>query len=377
MNTVSKIQLPKAVNINKRSRDVHFFTRANRAKVQSVDPKLFNISWNIDMPVGTRILGQPADFGGCGSYRIIYPLLNLIRQQGLQGLISNKKYNSYEIARLKPDTVIFQRQIYDHSIQYVKQVTNINQCFTIMEIDDLLDCIQEKNMSRLDFTDKHVQNLYSILRVVDRLVCSTDFIANEYRKYANEVIVAPNTLERSKWCNLAPQRATTKKPRVGWTGGFSHVGDLEVLIDVVKELHNEVDFIFHGYMHPDIEPYAREFHPAVDLPSYPAKLASLNLDIALAPLECNKFNLGKSHLKVLEYGILGYPVISTEIDTYKGFPVTYIKNNDPKLWVAAIREHINDMDETRKRGDILKKHISDNWMLEDHLADWLNAWTPS
>ena len=103
---------------------------------------------------------------------------------------------------------------------------------------------------------------------------------------------------------------------------------------------------------------------------------NLALDLAIAPLEINAFNEAKSNLKLLEYGILGYPVICTDILPYQGdFPVTRVPNK-PDRWIKAIREHIHDLDESRKRGAALREHVLANWMLEDHLDEWAKAWLP-
>ena len=64
----------------------------------------------------------------------------------------------------------------------------------------------------------------------------------------------------------------------------------------------------------------------------PEALASLNLDLALAPLESNSFNEAKSHLKLIEYGILGFPVICSDVTAYRGdFPVTRLANSPKAL----------------------------------------------
>jgi hypothetical protein len=43
--------------------------------------------------------------------------------------------------------------------------------------------------------------------------------------------------------------------------------------------------------------------------------------------------------------------------------------------VAAIREAIADRDELARRGDQLRDHIRQHYILEDHLDTWLEAWT--
>jgi hypothetical protein len=106
------------------------------------------------------------------------------------------------------------------------------------------------------------------------------------------------------------------------------------------------------------------------------KLASLDLDLAVAPLEDVPFNHAKSHLRLLEYGVLGYPVVCTDLTPYRGaYPVTRVPNRF-KDWVEAIRSHVADRDELARRGDALREHIHANWILEDHLDVWERAWLP-
>ena len=54
----------------------------------------------------------------------------------------------------------------------------------------------------------------------------------------------------------------------------------------------------------EIRPLLVEYHPFTQFADYPAGLAALNLDIAVAPLAQLPFNQGKSNLRLLEYGIV-------------------------------------------------------------------------
>jgi hypothetical protein len=124
----------------------------------------------------------------------------------------------------------------------------------------------------------------------------------------------------------------------------------------------------------ELQAFVREFHPGVPFDQYPAKLASLNLDLALAPLEHNKFNEAKSNLRLLEYGIMGWPVVSTDIYPYQNAPVHHVSNN-ARAWIAAIRERVNDLDAAENEGDRLRRWVMQEWILEDHLECWLEALT--
>ena len=106
------------------------------------------------------------------------------------------------------------------------------------------------------------------------------------------------------------------------------------------------------------------------------RLAGLGLDIAIAPLETNAFNAAKSNLRILEYGILGWPVVCTDIEPYRGAPVRCVKNKAGE-WIAAIREHLHEPDAARQAGANLRSWVLDHWMLEDHLDEWTAALTDS
>ncbi|QDX97168.1 hypothetical protein EGD00_08830 [Pectobacterium carotovorum subsp. carotovorum] len=149
---------------------------------------------------------------------------------------------------------------------------------------------------------------------------------------------------------------------------------MAILRSVVKALEDDVEWVFMG-MKP--EGVKCEFHAGVPIEYYPQKTASLNLDLALVPLEYNLFNECKSNLRLMELGACGVPVICTDIEPYRcGLPVTRVDNRF-KDWMDAIRMHISDMDATARMGDQLKDAVYKDWMLEgDGLTDWLQAWLP-
>ncbi|MBK8533723.1 MAG: hypothetical protein IPL59_00575 [Candidatus Competibacteraceae bacterium] len=61
-----------------------------------------------------------------------------------------------------------------------------------------------------------------------------------------------------------------------------------------------------------------EVHPGTPFDAlHPAALAALDLDPAVAPLEHHRFNRAKSNLRLLEYGVLGWPVVCTDILPYQ------------------------------------------------------------
>jgi hypothetical protein len=253
-----------------------------------------------------------------------------------------------------------------------------SKALKIFEVDDLITNIPVLSSRKKHFVvqkDLH-RRFRKCVEMCDRFIVSTDFLAQEYKGYIDDIRVVQNYIERARWGELKPLRLQRKKARVGWAGGSTHDGDLMIIIDMVKATAKEVDWVFMGMCPDEIRPYIVEFHQGVQLDDYPAKLASLNLDLAVAPLEDVPFNHAKSHLRLLEYGVLGYPVICTDITPYRGdYPVTRVPNRF-KDWVDAIRSHVADRDELARRGDVLRDYINANWILEDNLDVWAQAWLP-
>jgi hypothetical protein len=283
-----------------------------------------------------------------------------------------------ELFRFEPDSILLQRQVNPEQLKLMERYLRHSKAFKIYEIDDLITNIPVRSSRKKDFVaqkDLH-KRFRKGIAMCDRFIVSTEYLAEAYKGYVDDIQVVPNYIERARWGALRPERLQRAKPRVGWAGGGSHDGDLAMIFEVVKATAKEVDWVFLGMCPKAIRAEAAEYHLGVDLDDYPAKLASLNLDLAVAPLEDVPFNHGKSHLRLLEYGVLGYPVICTDITPYRGdYPVTRVANRF-KDWVDAIRSHVADRDALARRGDALREYINANWILEDNLDVWAKAWMP-
>jgi glycosyltransferase involved in cell wall biosynthesis len=171
---------------------------------------------------------------------------------------------------------------------------------------------------------------------------------------------------------LQSQKRTSNKIRIGWAGGTTHQSDLLLLKEIIEQTKDEADWIFFGMCPDEIRPLLAEFHQHGDFFEYPARLAALNLDLAVAPLAQTEFNMGKSNLRLLEYGILGIPVICTNIAPYRNSPACLVENT-PESWVAALRERIYDCEAREREGIALRNWVQKYYLLENHLNEWLTA----
>lgn len=331
------------------------------------------LSWR-PVPV---IVAHPGDSQGCGNYRILKPFEALEKALMIDGGISWELFNPANLARIDPDTIVFQRQVNLDQFSFLEDAKRFSRAFKIFELDDYLINLPTRSVHRSHMPKDVHRNLRRAIAQTDRFVVSTDRLAEAMRDFHPNIHVVNNYLPPDWWSDLTAQRRVGRKPRVGWAGGISHEGDLDLIVDVVKELANEVEWVFMGMCPEKLRGVVHEFHPGVPITQYPAKLAALNLDLALAPLEQNVFNECKSNLRLLEYGACGFPVICSDQEPYRGdLPVRRVRNRF-KDWVDAIREHLADLDTTAREGDRLRAAVRADWMLSDErLVKWLNAWRP-
>ncbi|WP_374480014.1 glycosyltransferase [Zoogloea sp.] len=339
------------------------------------------IDWDTNFHDRPRILATPVP-GGAGEYRLRAPLRS-ISQAGLAHTMISEPPKAFsmriltpiEIARAAPDILIMHQPLDDMQSEaldaYARYFPKLRR---ILTLDDLvIDLPRKHPMYKNGYKDGR-QRLRRNLSLMDRVVVSTLPLADLCADMIEDIRIMPNTLEWSLWGDVAPPRKPRSKPRVGWAGAQQHHGDLELIYPVVEALADEVDWIFMGMCPDALKPFVREDRGyELDYRKYPQALAAMDLDLAIAPLEIHPFNEAKSNLRLLEYGIMAWPVICTDIFPYQNAPVTRLRN-DPELWIRAIREQLAEPEALKQAGLALQQWVKDGFILENHTASWFAAY---
>jgi GT2 family glycosyltransferase len=333
-------------------------------------------TWEPDFRPRERVLVYAADREGCGEYRVIAPSRALFKSGLVHTYQTMRLMTPPEVARMAPDSVVFQRQLEWHQIEFIEQVKNLSGAYRVFEMDDLITNLPPQSAHKAQIPADVGDRLKKAVSLCDRVVVSTEPLARHFRKYSDNVVVSPNRLEKSRWLGLTPRRRREGKPRVGWAGAIGHRGDLELIASVVEATRKEVDWVFFGMCPDRLRPLIAEYHEWVLLIDYAKTLASLDLDLAVAPLAPHPFNECKSNLRLLEYGILGYPVLCTDILPYQGDLPVFRVANRPREWIARIRALVADRAALEAAGACLRQAVLAEWMLEDHLEQWRRAWLP-
>lgn len=341
--------------------------------------------WDANFRDCPKILAVPLNAGAVGEHRVIAPLRALESAAWAQVAYTPCSDNIQqvprmptvvELERLRPDTLYLQSTVHDVHLEMLTQYRRFNNVFKVFDFEDLKTDVPEKNSRKSILFPEIKRRLRAALACCDRLTVTTEPLAEAYRHLIDDVRVVPLRLERARWGQLKSLRRQGQRPRVGWAGAQQHHADLEVLIPVIKATAHEIDWVFFGMCLDELRPYVKEEHGFVGFDVYPRQLAALNLDLAVAPLEHHAFNEAKTNLRLLEYGAMGWPVVCTDITPYQNAPVTRV-SNDPQAWMNAIRERAFDLDAAAAEGDRLRRWVHGEWMLEDHLDEWLAALSPS
>ncbi|MFS1288083.1 glycosyltransferase [Pseudomonas piscis] len=325
------------------------------------------------------VLVHPSDRYASGHYRAIQPMEGQNAAGLIDGVVSMALLSAPELERITPDSIIFQRHVGEESLNAMRRARDFSRSFKVFELNDHLPSLVLGEAGRGMTPEDVARYLRQALGCVDRLVVSTDRLAETMHGMHPDIRVIQSRLDPLAWGDALPasRRRSGEKPRVGWAGGEWQSANLEVIGEVVQALAAEVDWVFMGACPQTLRPYVKEVHRGAEISLYPAALARLNLDLAVAPLQQTLLNECKSSLRLLEYGACGFPVVCSDLPGFRNeLPVTRVPNRFDS-WIEAIRMHLADPQANARAGDVLREAVRRDWLLDrDGLVAWRNIWLP-
>lgn len=206
----------------------------------------------------------------------------------------------------------------------------------VAELDDNYVAKRKLNLASRDWEDYRLvrETHMNILLHYDALIFSTAWLRDRYvkayrqerrirAKYLPELHVAGNHIDPDDWPERNPMRDDGRL-RVGWMGSPSHLWDLKLAYPALLAAHrlgHEVVIIgFDPHWRPVDDyisgvrpeyPFEYTYIPWKDPLEYGRPKVGLPLDIAIAPLTHDEFNLGRTDVKFLEYTISGAATVAS------------------------------------------------------------------
>jgi glycosyltransferase involved in cell wall biosynthesis len=269
-----------------------------------------------------RVIFLPADFAGCGQFRMIQPAKDL-KQMNTEDLefelvhdkVSNNTNFGTLVSLLKDyDAVVFQRVASPKILGIMKEVKKMGKK-VYMDIDDALLHVSKSNPAYRVWNPKSDAwtTLKEALKLCDKIFFSTPQLS--------EVYAIGNCAVFFNGLNLQDP---------------IYLPEFLQLFDIPKDRKLYVQ-------HKPFE----EWPPVMSM-----------FDVSLAPIVTGIFNSCKSELKVLEAGVWGVPSVCTMEAPYKRFHElsgggnALVYRNDVNEWVRKISAALDD---SEKREEMVLK----------------------
>lgn len=251
----------------------------------------------------------------------------------------------------------------------------------IYEADDLLFDLPETNHLK-PWATETAELLTQFLPLFSAITVSTPQLKDEFLRFNPNVFVLPNMMDGRLFHPVSNRNDT--KITIGFCGTNTHARDLSLIDDAIfriaQRYGDKLDFLFMGYagQHHAKLPGFRYVDFELGYQSYSQKLAGLNIDIALIPLEDNQFNRCKSNIKWLEYSACGIAGIYSDLPPYNGCiehgKTSLLVGNNSQQWYEAISLLVENDNLRRSIAANARAEVLAHYSLAVNAHKWLDTY---
>lgn len=325
-----------------------------------------------------KVLVVPSDTFGVGLYRSVSPhkkLQELYPDDFEVTVINDFNWNNHEELS-KYNIVHFHKGLYMdmNPIWGALDFCKANNITTVMDIDDNWDLTQFHPLYLSNKAMKGPEKTTTNLRKADYVTTTTPIFAKKISAWNKNVVIFPNSVDPTEEQYL-PIKNPSDRIRFGFVMGSSHERDMEQFKGVINSLRGDVldkiQIVLCGYdlrgnvnivdkdgnftgsrpiqptesvwytyernvtdnyniVSPQYKDFLLKFMPGVQWPNVEnepyrrewtkdvTEFAKhyRNIDVLLAPLDCNSFNEVKSELKFIEAGFTHTAVVCSNFGPY-------------------------------------------------------------
>jgi glycosyltransferase involved in cell wall biosynthesis len=346
----------------------------------------------------TRVAIYPADLGGCGHYRLIWPARALqaegvdidlvlpnepVDRQLQVGWWEGENGDTEVVDAVTPDAdiVVMQRPIDRHRVTTLALLQE-KGVRIVVEIDDDFDNVHPQNVAwpRLQphiSAERNKDWLHIACDFADMVVVSTPRLAERYGSHGR-VRVVRNRVPARYLSYVADEHDALY---VGWSGSTeTHPDDLQVMgagfARALRSSNAEMAIVGTGrgvrrITGIDHDPLASGWRMIGEYPE-----ALTQFDVGVVPLSMTPFNQAKSCLKGLEMAAVGVPFIASPTDEYRWFCAQGVGllATKPKEWERMIKQLCASA-ELRAEMSGRGREVAAGHTVQGHAEEWWNAWS--
>jgi glycosyltransferase involved in cell wall biosynthesis len=205
-------------------------------------------------------------------------------------------------------------------------------------------------------------------------------LSSRVKRDPSEFHIIPNSIDFNLYRPFS-KRLRNSRPRIGWTASDSHLLEGQMIMRILTELYrrrSDFDFVIMGNIEKfraASDRFPIEWHDFCDISIYPLKLASLELDIGLCPLEDFSFNRAKSCLKWSEYAAMKVPAVCSNLEPYKIIRdgLDGILADDVNLFVDGIERLLDNPLERKKMAQAAFDRNFEEYNLDKNVHLWMEV----
>lgn len=341
---------------------------------------------------------------GCYIVRCLLPLIANGWDGDMTSIVPFKRTPEDKArASRDADIVVFHRPEDTRKLELARHLKSLGKKIVF----DNDDTYKDKNSIKLNsyFNKERVERgLGNVNKIIDAfaveadlITCTTEWLADEYRKLHQNVIVLKNCIDPFYFDE--PLRNESDVIRIGVTGSIGMSSDIDVLAPIIKHYENDkrVRIVFFSlpsnresnpivtkaYEHEYnfLDSVNVEWHPTVNADVYYDKINSLKLDIMIIPRADNYFNRAKSNLKFLEASMFEIPVVAQGFaDGKSPYQVNpedakhMIIVNDNTKWVEEIEKLIASKELRLSMGKKAREYVVENYDINNNAHQWEEAY---
>lgn len=349
---------------------------------------------------------------GSRFYRLI-PQLKWMQEKGHKVLLERNDTPHIDEKIAWSDLVIFQMVFSEEVVDVCRAMGKK----VVFECDDLIHKTHELHHAYEETRGwkgwRFYYRVWRVLRKCDGFISSNENLRKKYGWMTKRTLVFPNYLSLEHWLKEPKKNLSTDRVRILWAGSTSHTIDLNFAQPIIKEIlarYPQVQFIYVGHggiptddlyarfiygedLFKDLPQSRRESVLAVPPNVWPYRLAAMQADIAIAPLEKIEFNRYKTQCKYLEYAVNGIPGVYSSwfyTDVKDGMRecgeerhvgsdkkhildsgiATGLLADTPEEWIAALSLLIENATLRKRIGENARKEAIEKYNIAPHLPEW-------
>ena len=225
------------------------------------------------------------------------------------------------------------------------------------------------------------KSLQDLLGLFHGVTTTNRVIKNVYSEWCQNIFILPNSIDFNLFKPF-PKRDNSQV-RIGWTASDSHYSEIWMVKRIMRKIFNKygdkVKFVELGNLAElqfEFTPKEMEMHAFIGLSTYPIKLAALNLDIAICPLDNSEFNRAKSQLKWSEFSSIKVPSVCSKLEPYE-----CVEDGDTGMLAKDDDEFFNKLCELIDNKELREKIASnaydknyEDFNLEKNAVLWVEAY---